>query len=500
MLLMAHTPQGERSIFGTSHNLGYPSGFGYAARPPAGLKRPCDMDSLKMAISQAIPGTGQVKRAITDATFQPRAPAFTSLIQTCAKFRQVQKAIEIFDTMATSEAIDVKPNTVHYSALISACATAGKWQEALDVFESMKQAAFTDPNCIPNTITYSSLISACAAGSRLDKALQVYDEMQEAGLQPDHITYSTLISAYEKAGELAEALALLDKLHEAGGAASADTYVKIMQYLAGKQLWNRALEVFLELQAAGVTLGQPLCLALLSVFEACGQSQQAQDVLTAASNESIPLNVELYNAVLRCCILEQHGERAIEIWEEMQAIGIMPNAASAEALLQSCQDCQHLSHKVNSMTAPFQAVLAAAQLMPRTAPLQGMANASTTDVPDTLPSADIMHRWQASPPGSHNMAASLSAQVDQSSGAGLQATAPPPGQLGGALKLSPLAALSSSRLADETGHLASGLKSGPMAAGSGSGPPTGAPPTPDLHSEGSDVSPSHAEEASAHQL
>ena len=141
---------------------------------------------------------------------------------------------------------------MNYSALISACATAGKWQEALDVFNSMKQAAVSDPDCNPNTITYSSLISACAAGSRLDKALQVYDEMQEAGLQPDHITYSTLISAYEKAGDFAEALALLDKLHEAGGAASADTYVKIMQYLAGKQLWNRALEVFLELQLAGM--------------------------------------------------------------------------------------------------------------------------------------------------------------------------------------------------------------------------------------------------------
>lgn len=72
------------------------------------------MDSLKMAISLAIPGTGQVKQAITNATFAPRAPAFTSLIQTCAKYRQVQKAFEVFETMATSEAIDVKPNTVHY--------------------------------------------------------------------------------------------------------------------------------------------------------------------------------------------------------------------------------------------------------------------------------------------------------------------------------------------------------------------------------------------------
>ena len=199
--------------------------------------------------------------------------------------------------------------------------------------------------------------------------------------------------------------------------------------------------------------------------------------------------------VLQFCMLLSVLDVAV-----MQAIGIMPNAASAEALLQSCRDCQHLSCKVNSMTAPFQAVLAAAQLMPRTAPLQGIATTSTSDVPETLPSADIMHRWQASPTGSYNVAASVTAQVNESSGGGLRATAPPPGQLGAALKLGPLPALPSSGLADETGHLAAGPKSGPMAAGSGSGPPTGAPPTPDLHSEGSDVSPSHAEEASAHQL
>ena len=75
------------------------------------------MDSLKAAISQAVPGTGQVKHAITAATFQPRAPAFTSLIQTCAKFREAQKALEIFDTMQTSDAIDVKPNKVHYRSV-----------------------------------------------------------------------------------------------------------------------------------------------------------------------------------------------------------------------------------------------------------------------------------------------------------------------------------------------------------------------------------------------
>lgn len=113
---MVHPQHGDGGLFGRSQTLGYPTGYAYASRPGIVYKGPCDMDSLKAAISQAIPGTGQVKQAITDATFQPRAPAFTSLIQTCAKFRELQKALEIFDTMF-SEATDVKPNKVHYRSV-----------------------------------------------------------------------------------------------------------------------------------------------------------------------------------------------------------------------------------------------------------------------------------------------------------------------------------------------------------------------------------------------
>ena len=69
------------------------------------------------------------------------------------------------------------------------------------------------------------------------------------------------------------------------------------------------------------------------MFEACGQSQQAQDVLTAASNASLPLTIDLYNAALRCCILQQHGERAIEIWEEMQVCHMLNLPSRSPALL-----------------------------------------------------------------------------------------------------------------------------------------------------------------------
>lgn len=66
-----------------------------------------DMDGLREAVGQASAGTGEVRRAITSATFQPRAAAFTSLIQQCARAKNWQKALEVFETMKEYPAVKV---------------------------------------------------------------------------------------------------------------------------------------------------------------------------------------------------------------------------------------------------------------------------------------------------------------------------------------------------------------------------------------------------------
>lgn len=179
----------------------------------------------------------------------------------------------------------------------------------------------------------------------------------------------------------------------------------------------------------------------------------------------------------------------------MQAIGIMPNAASAEALLQSCQDCTHLFHKVNSMTAPFQAVLATAQFRPTVDPLHSASTSAAAQSAQSLPSVDIMYRWQTGSDSNPNMAPAT-LQMHPSSGAGLLTSAPSPGHLTGALSLGPYAAKQS---LDQSWHLPAAPKAEPLAARPGSGPPTGAPPTPDLQSEVSDTSPLHDDAEPAHR-
>lgn len=69
---------------------------------------------------------------IASAAFQPQAAAFTSMLSMCAKSREWQKALEVFQAMRDHHPA-VRPNTVHYSSLISACATAGRCEEAMQV-------------------------------------------------------------------------------------------------------------------------------------------------------------------------------------------------------------------------------------------------------------------------------------------------------------------------------------------------------------------------------
>lgn len=82
------------------------------------------MDSLREAVTLAAPRTGEVRRAIRESTFQPRAAAFTSLIQQCARTKAWEKALEVFEAM--KETPGVKARCLHP---ISACMPLIDWPQ-----------------------------------------------------------------------------------------------------------------------------------------------------------------------------------------------------------------------------------------------------------------------------------------------------------------------------------------------------------------------------------
>ena len=78
------------------------------------------MDQLKEAVSSAAPGTGEVQRVIRESTFQPRAAAFTSLIQQCARARAWQKAVDVFHALQETPGLKARLCTfAHHLCLMA---------------------------------------------------------------------------------------------------------------------------------------------------------------------------------------------------------------------------------------------------------------------------------------------------------------------------------------------------------------------------------------------
>ena len=188
----------------------------------------------------------------------------------------------------------------------------------------------------------------------------------------------------------------------------------------------------------------------------------------------------------------------------MQALGIPPNVASAEALMQASGSCSHLSDRVNQLIAPFQAALAAAQLtqmspLPSEPTLTNPTLAAAHMLPEhrlpagftdaaqnmlvgqvaALPTPPLTHvapRWQA---GFERQVPTERRSHDQSSGAGPDVAEHQIGML-------PVALASS--LEKSSGSVPAASEQETLETASGSGPPTAAPVTPVARSESGEAS------------
>ena len=146
-------------------------------------------------------------------------------------------------------------------------------------------------------------------------------------------------------------------------------------------------------------------------------------VLTAYSHSSLRLHLRL-GCISRTGTAPKFWLFWVLLLEAaMQAVGLSPNVASAEALLQSCQGCTHLSGKVDILTAPFQPALMAARLLPRAATAQTSSPRGAAEPAPAaqLPSADIL---PASPAEKSTEIGSSGTDLAQPSGAGQLAADP----------------------------------------------------------------------------
>ena len=272
----------------------------------------------------------------------PNVEAYTELLDGYSKFGELNKAIQVMQTMKNR---GVVPNEYTYTCLVAALARHGRVEEAKKMMKYMENVA----NVKPNVVTYNAFISALVStdqkslpaynpsrvglsDEKVDDALGTFYEMMRSGVRPNDVTISTLVTAFGDCrpnSRVKEAKSLVARLEKNGlfnPAKNDRVATALIQSCGSGNDVLGAIDCFRKLQ-------NPSLVAVNSVLHACVRCNEVQIALKTfrrlfhhdSNPSSSQLEPDLITyTVLICGLLKQNtmecSKEAHTLYLEMKKI------------------------------------------------------------------------------------------------------------------------------------------------------------------------------------
>lgn len=148
-----------------------------------------------------------------------------------------------------------------------------------------------------NNITWNAMITACVQNEHFKEALEVYLQMLLEGLRPSKITFVCVLDACAN-------MAALDM--------SEDIHANILD--------------------SGFELDDFLGSAVINMYAKCGKLDKARITFGSIPEQ----NVVVWNAMIAAYTQNGHGNKALELYQQMQLKAIKPDAITFVSILSAC--------------------------------------------------------------------------------------------------------------------------------------------------------------------
>ena len=303
------------------------------------------------ASTGALEWVKDVHRHILEGGYESDVCVGNALVHMYAKSGSIEDAAVVFDRMKERDLIT-------WNVMIGAYAGSGRGVEAYDLYLKMKEEGFQ-----PNAVTYMSLLNDCASTGALEWVKDVHKHILENGhksdvrvgnalvhmyaksgsiedarmvfnrmKESDVITWTVMIGAYAGSGRGVEAYDLYLKMKEEGFQPDAATYVSLLNDCASTGALEWVKDVHRHILEGGYESDVRVGSALVHMYAKCGSIEDAQLVFERMEE----CNVMTWNIMIGG--LGQHGRGwdALELFREMKADGLVPDAYSFVALLSAC--------------------------------------------------------------------------------------------------------------------------------------------------------------------
>merc|ERR1719316_1344339 len=180
--------------------------------------------------------------------------------------------MDVDRTLSLIQRSGVTPDEVLVNTLLDACIRLRDVQRLTAALST-----FRGSGVVPSEHAYGTVIKAYGHARALDEAWATWKEMLERKVTPSESTIATMVEACVANGSATDARTVLADMRAAGAKVAAP-YLSLPKSFAQRKEMQPAMEVYADMQAAGVEITVQAFNAVIDVCARCGDVERAAAV------------------------------------------------------------------------------------------------------------------------------------------------------------------------------------------------------------------------------
>ncbi|RDX80793.1 Pentatricopeptide repeat-containing protein, chloroplastic, partial [Mucuna pruriens] len=275
-------------------------------------------------------------RRLFDGLSEASIISWTAMIAGYIHCNNLNEGVTLFVKMLRE---GIFPNEITMLSLVKECGTAGALELGKRLHAFMLRSGFT-----MSLVLATSFIAMYGKCGDVRSARSVFNSFK----RKDLMMWSTMISAYAQNNCIDEAFDIFVHMTGCGIRPNEITMVSLLMICAkaGSLEMGKWIHSYIDKQ--GIKGDMILRTSLVDMYAKCGDIDTAHRLFA----EAMDRDVSMWNAMISGFAMHGDGEAALELFEEMEGLGVTPNDITFIGALHACshsgmlQEGKRLFHKM----------------------------------------------------------------------------------------------------------------------------------------------------------
>lgn len=242
--------------------------------------------------------------------------SYNTMIDGYVKNGGIRDARKLFDEMSERDVFS-------WNCMIAGYVSVGDLDAAKELFEAM-------PN--KDVVSWNCMIDGCVRVENVSLALEFFNRMGGVVVR-NVVSWNSLLALHVRMKNYNECLRMFERMMESEEAKPNEaTLVSVLTACANLGKLSLGLWVHSYIKSNDIKLDVLLETCLLTMYAKCGAMDLARDVFVEMPVKSIVS----WNSMIMGYGLHGNGDKALEMFAEMEKAGQKPNEATFVCVLSAC--------------------------------------------------------------------------------------------------------------------------------------------------------------------